>query len=969
MSFTTPLALLLLLTIPLAIYLGWPRYAFRRRRDSASLLLRVVILLLVILALAGAQIVGAVDRMAVIFLVDVSDSMGPALRAEQLNIIRQAVQNKPPEDIWAIVAFGANPVVEQSFTTVREVNPLRSTVVTTHTNIAAAIQTAIGMFPSDARRRIVILSDGQATLGDARAKAQLAAAAGIEISYIHLARPPAPDVLITDLDAPNRVAQGQEFDLNVTIDAEVATTATLRIFSRGELIYEEPINLRVGTNRYTLSQVSTTSGFLDFSAQIVVDDAADNFRQNNRLAAFSQVVGPPRILLVATDDQEIAQLTAALLQNDAQLETITPQNLPLSISELASYRAIVLANVPATRLSDPQMTTLDRYVKDLGGGLIVIGGPEAYGPGGYFQRPIERMLPVEMQIKDQQRLPQLTIAYLIDRSGSMGMIGPSGVPNIELAKEAIIRSIDFLQPTDRAGIASFDVDGSWVAELQDIGDRRSLQRFVATLRSGGGTDIMAGMQLVAGSITEEPSIRKHIILMTDGGASPSGLIELTESLNRDFGVTTSTIAIGVQPPAFLEQMAQAGGGNYHQVANIQDIPTIFALETVLASRTYIVEETFVPTLTANNPIMDGITALPPLRGYVATTPKAAAQIVLSGPEPFRDPLLAAWQYGLGRVVAFTSDATARWAADWVLWSDFPRFWSQAISWSLTEGASANLETQVVMEEQNARIIVNARTPTGDFLNGLSLEASVLSPDSEGTSLRLQQVAPGRYEALFTPDDEGAYYLAVNGTGDLGGDPIAFNAVSGWVMSYSPEYQPLGPVDDRLLAELADITNGRSLAEDLGSMFNRTTETRAAATPIWPLLLALALLLLPLDIAVRRLVITPSDWARLRAFLFGRAPKLASSERLSSLMSARERARQRVEETASGVATVANLRASKAERNMTTTEALITPPPEATTITSGPPAPKGNAPSADENIGARLLKKRRGRDDNEPSRPS
>lgn len=962
MSFTNPLALLLLLTVPLVLYIGWPRYAFRRRRDSLSLALRVIIVLLVILALAGAQIVGAVDRLAVIFLVDVSDSMGQSLRAEQLNIIRSAIQTKSPDDIWAIVAFGANPLVEQSFTTLSEVNTIQSNVVTTHTHIAAAIQTAIGMFPADARRRIVILSDGQATLGDARAKAQLAAAAGIEISYVHLARQPSPDVIITALEAPNRVAEGQEFDLSVTIESEIATNATLRIFSRGEIIYEQPISLRTGTNRYTLSQVSGDSGFLDFSAQIVADNQADRFRQNNRLSTFSQVIGPPRILLVAIDDAEIAQLTTALLQNEIQVETIVPQNLPLNIAELANYRSIILANVPATHLSDPQMDMLDRYVKDLGGGLIVIGGPDAYGPGGYFQRPIERMLPVEIQIKDQQRLPQLTIAYIIDRSGSMGMIGESGVPNIELAKEAIIRSIDFLQSTDRAGIASFDVDGSWVAELQDIADKRTLQRFVATLRSGGGTDIMAGMQLVADSIIEEPSVRKHIILMTDGGASSAGLIELTESLNRDFGVTTSTIAIGARPPDFLRQMAEAGGGNYHEVANIQDIPTIFALETVLASRTYIIEEPFVPTLTAISPIMDGITALPTLRGYVATTPKPVAQMILSGPEPFRDPILATWQYGLGRVVAFTSDATARWASDWVLWSDFPRFWSQTINWSITEGTESNLETQVVMEGQQARIIVEARMPNGDFLNGLALSASVLDPNNNGASLRLQQVAPGRYEALFTPNEEGAYYLAVNGTGDLGGDSIAFNTVSGWVMSYSPEYQPAGPLDDRLLADLADITGGRSLSDDLSGIFSRIAETRAAATPIWPLLLALVLLLLPVDIAVRRLIIMQSDLVRLRAFLFGRRQTLPVSERVSSLMSARERARQKVEETASSVGTIANLRARKTEREINAIDPIAT---KSQGDTNTPTAPKSSPlqPNPDENIGARLLKKRRQRDDN------
>ena len=378
--------------------------------------------------------------------------------------------------------------------------------------------------------------------------------------------------------------------------------------------------------------------------------------------------------------------------------------------------------------------------------MVVVGGPDAYGPGGYFQTPLEETLPVDMQIRDQQRLPQITILYVIDRSGSMASLGSSGVPNIELAKEAIIRSLDFLQPTDRAGVLTFDTDGIWIAEPQPVLDRLGLQtpgRHAARQRrhrhprrnaDGGGSD-------AAG---DHPT-RKHIILLTDGGASKHGLIELaTSNSTSKYGVTTSVIAIGAGAASFLEDMAAAGGGNYHVADVVENIPTIFTQETVLATRSYIIEKQFVPTLTAISPIMNGISSAPSLLGYVATTPKQTAQVILRTGDAFNDPVLAAWQYGLGRSVAFTSDATARWSANWVSWADFARFWSQAVRWTITEGTNTNVEAQVVTEGEQAQLIVDARDDAGNFLNGADLTTSLVAPDGTATTA---DASAGRAGAL------------------------------------------------------------------------------------------------------------------------------------------------------------------------------------------------------------------------------
>lgn len=973
MSFTTPVALVLLVAIPFVIYLGWPRYAYRRVRDTISLVLRSTILLLLVLALAGLQLVQAADRLAVVFLVDVSDSISQSVLARELEFVRESMETMSPDDLAGVVLFGANATVERQLSVVRELGPVRSTPATSNTDLAEAIRLGLALFPPDAARRMVVLSDGQPTVGDTEAAAQLAAAAGVEISYVPFQREPQPEVQVSDVRVPGAVNAGQEFDLNLAVDSDENTPATITVFASGEIIHQQDVDLNAGSNNYTLSLTAGGSGFRDF--RVTVDPAgSDGFYQNNQLSTFSQVVGPPRVLLIATDESEIVNLRDALSETGFAVDVSAPTELPIGLAPLAQYDAILLANVPATQLSNQRMEIIQSYVRDLGGGLVVVGGPSAYGPGGYFQTPLEETIPLDMRLVDEQRVPQLTLVYVIDRSGSMSVMGPSNVENIELAKEAIIRSIDFLNPTDRAGVVSFDSGGNWLVNLQPVFDRFAMQALVGQIRAGGGTDILAGMNTAGQALENDPSPRKHIILLTDGGADPTGLVERTEDLFQNHDVTTSVIAIGVGSPAntFLDEMAQAGGGNFHMVDLVETIPTIFTLETVLATRSYIIEESFFPTISSRSPIMAGINAAPPLIGYVATSPKATAQVILRGPEAYNDPLLAAWQYGLGRSVAFTSDATGRWAQSWVNWNDFSTFWNQAVRWTITEGTGDNLETRVVMEGEQARLIVEARDDDGGFLNGLNLNSSLVDPDLDAEVVELRQVAPGRYEATFTPDAEGAYFLAINGQGRMGENITQVSQRTGWVMSYSAEYSlRTASLDFDVLSDMAALTAGRDLTGDPGAVFAHNLAIENARTPVYPWLLLIAMLLLPFDIAMRRLVITRSDWRRLREYLFGAGQvATAPAGRMADLMSAKMRAQQRTVEPPppNPTSTVSALRNRKSD-NRTAGEPPVAPPTRTSptsTSTSRRSTPAASEQSGQQqdtgNIASALLRKRRRGDD-------
>jgi len=980
MSFTNPNALLLLLLLPALAAIGWPRLAYRRRRDVASLLLRLLLATLLVLALAGARVHRSADKLAVVFLIDVSDSVSPTQQSAAVEYVRQAAATMGADDQAAVIVFGADALVEVPITERLELVQIGSDPVRLNTDLAEAMRLGLALFPADTAKRMVILSDGKPTVGDAEEVARLAAASNVQVDTVLLApggpaqQIAGPEVLVAGVDVPATVNQGERFSLTASLAANRADTAAeVRVLSRGQVVHQREVVLQPGVTNEVFNVLAPEAGFIDFEV-VIEPRGADTFYQNNRLAAFTQVSGPPRALLVASDEREIAALRTVLAESGLQVDVQGPRDLPIGLAALSSYDSVVLANVSATDLSLERMETLQTYVRDLGGGLVVIGGPNSYGVGGYFETPLEATLPVEMRLRDQERIPQLTLLFVIDRSGSMELSSESGVSNLELAKEAVVRSFDLLNDNDRTGVLSFDVSAYYVVDIQAVGDAANRQRLhdlVGSLRPGGGTNILQGVLSADELLRGDPSELKHVILLTDGGADPTGIEEAVERMYQSYGITLSVVAVGRDYARWLEDVAAAGGGLFHLAYDISTIPAIFTAETLLATRSYISEGPFVPVITAQHPIVGSLTGTPELRGYVATTEKDTATVVLRGPQD--DPILAAWQYGLGRALAFTSDASSRWAANWVTWDGYADFWNRAVRWTITEGGTGTVEARVVERGEGAVLTVDARDSRGGFLNGLAMQAAVVGSDLQTTTLALQQTAPGRYEASLSPAREGAYFITVAGSTAPSADSLTSQSVmqtTGWVLGYSAEYalggvgtQDQTPAD--YLRGLAAITGGGSLQENPAGAFAHNLDQERAAQSVWAYLVLTALCLLPLDVAVRRLVITRTDAARARERLRLRRaqPDLgAAGERFERLLGAKGRAR------------VARPQPSPAETVTPPPEPVVPPPaappptrppsaevPAASRPARGPrPIPKPPIERArqEETLASRLLERRR-----------
>ena len=453
-SFTNTTWLLLLLLLPVFIIAGWPRSIYRRTRGILSLLIRLLLVTLIVLALAGFQVPQDANRLGVVFLVDVSDSMSPRTQEAALEYVRTSIKEMETDvDQAAVVLFGANAMVEQPMTNTLDLSQLGANPITLNTDLAEAIRLGLALFPPDTAKRLVILSDGVETVGDAESAARLAAATDVQIDYVPFAREVLPgEVLVQNVSLPPRVNEDELFDLIVNVASEANANAELRVLAAGEVIYREDIALQTGDNRYVIGPLMLPdTGFVDFRVQ-VEPQGADGFHENNELSAFTEVRGRPAVLLVADDEREIEFLLPALEQQGLVVDITKPRSLPSALAGLSQYGSVVLVNTPATELTQDQMKLLQIYVRDLGGGVVSIGGPRSYGVGGYFETPLEETLPVDMRIRDQERIPTLTMLFVLDRSGSMEIAsGPRGYTNLELAKEAILRSFNLLNDFDAGG--------------------------------------------------------------------------------------------------------------------------------------------------------------------------------------------------------------------------------------------------------------------------------------------------------------------------------------------------------------------------------------------------------------------------------------------------------------------------------------------------------------------------------------
>ena len=887
------------LLVPWVVY--WSRNslaAMRRGRRGLSLGLRLALVLLLVLALAGVGAQARTDGLSVVFLVDRSDSIGVGERAALDEAVREAISEIGEGEEAGVVVFGADALVDRPMLPSAQPPDLNSAPQTSYSDLGEAVRLGLAMLSSDTARRLVLLSDGRENLGDVEAAARLSAAYGVPVDVVSLATGGGPEVWVEGLHAPATVRRGERVSLEVSVTSSTDTTATLILLQDNAPLTTQEVRLSRGANHFAQSLAPAVPGFHTYSVEVVPAPGSDTRGENNRYGAYSSVLGPTRLLMVEGVAGEGEALRRALGPS-SDVTTVVPSQMP-ALSSLAGYDGVVLVNVPASAFAPSALADLQVVVRDLGRGLVVVGGDRSYAAGGYFRTPLEAMLPLDLNLPSKLEIPSVGMALVIDRSGSMDAphAGSSGVKKIDLAKEAAYRAVAQLSERDYVGVITFDSAADWVIELQALGDPARFKERIGSIGSGGGTNIYAGLAPAVDALAASKAKSRHIVLLTDGvseGGDYTGLLAKMKASN----ITLSTVAVGQDADTVLLQtLAAGGGGRYYYTEDGNALPEIFAGESHFATRSYIIERPLSPRRTSPSPILDGLGELPVLQGYVGTSPRPGGEVALVSDAG--DPLLAQWQYGLGRVVAWTSDAKGQWARDWIAWDGFARFWAQTARWSTGSESAGALQPSVEVEGGEGVVTVEAVAPDGSALNSLSVDAVVVGPGAVTATVSLRQTGAGRYEGSFPTKEEGAYLVRVLAEGEGVGKA---SRTLGVVVPYSPEYRG-GESDSGLLGRIASLTGGRELTlDELGAAFDHNLPPATRQIALWPWLLLLATLLLPLDVGVRRLGIAREDleraWGEVGERLRRRGPQPASagtgtSSQMSDLIGAKARIRDRLE---------------------------------------------------------------------------
>jgi uncharacterized membrane protein len=863
-----PLALAVALAALLAeSALEWRRS--RGRRWVASALVRSAAVTLLLLALAGLRVPLPDDRLSVVFLVDESQSLPASARERAATFVRTQVAKMQPDDTTAVVGFGGNARIRVPLQGKPNVDSWSGPEIdAAATDIEGAIRLGLATFPDAGARRLVLVSDGNETRGQALEGARLAREAGADLLVLPLAPPGNDEVLVESVVVPREVKAGESFDVKVVLRSRQAGRGRLVLYRNGEYLGSRMVPYDAGPTLFAFRQSLEAEGFHVFTARLEPD--ADQVEDNNAAVGVTAVHGRPAVLLVERDVDQAHHVQRALRRQGIDVEVVAPGRLPPLRGGQRRYDGVILSNVSAVKLTREQMEEIRSFVRDDGGGLVMLGGDESFGLGGFYRTPIEEALPVSMESRQKIDMPNLSVVIVIDKSMSMDIRKAGEASKLDLAKMAAQYAVELMDTRDEVGVITFDESFEWAVPFRRLGARDEVLRGIGNIKTGGATEMYAAMREALATVRTGRGALKHVILLTDGQSTAGDFLSLAREASAS-RVTISSVAIGKDAAvALMRDIAFEGNGRFYFVEEPTEVPRIFTRETQLATKTALMEEPFRAVLAApGHEVVSGIdwSKAPPLGGYVATTAKPTADVLLL--THHQDPLLAAWRYGLGRAAVFTSDAKAKWAFFWLQWPDFPKVIGQTVRWTLRTQKPKLLEAAVEMEGEEGTLRIDAVDPAGRLLNFAEIQAGVVSPDKRMRVLDVQQVAPGRYEARFEARQMGAYLIGIDprlagartvgrsGAADRGGvrRASADSQIASLVVPYPRELRDLGP-NMPLLSSAVQVAGGRMLDRprlDGVDVFGLDRKPRLQPVDVWWAAALLGLALYLGDVVARRLL--------------------------------------------------------------------------------------------------------------------
>jgi len=783
----------------------------RRRFLTRGLVLfvRVLLLVLVLSILAEPYVGGTDEGRDLVLIADRSRSVPAGSLARVREAAELAIKARRDGDRIGLVVFGRNASLEKGQSDTFKWTPLQKTVDGDGTDLAQAIDRGLAVIPPGRQGTLLVMSDGESTGVDPLPSAREAVRRGIRIDVIPFRRSEANDLAVEEIAAPHEVARGEPFQFSAWIRSDRVLEAPVRLRRDGHVISQGRYRFHKGLNRIVFRDRLAQQGLHSLSVDVDVDN--DRIADNNRARAVVKVAGPFRVVCVTPGGRK-DRLTRSLQAAGIDLVVARPEAAPLGLDALETVRAVVLENVAASDLPTGSMISLAHYVRDLGGGLLMTGGKASFGPGGYHKSAIADVLPVSLEIRQEQRKFALAMAIALDRSGSMSIRVPSGETKMDLANLGAVAAVELMSAMDAVAIIAVDSSAHVVVPMSAVADPGNICDHIRAIESmGGGIYTSTAIHAAWGELETAPQGTKHMVIFADANDAeePGDYKTFVPGLVKQ-GVTVSVIGLGSdtdKDAAFLRDVAKLGNGRCFFVADPADLPRVFAQETTQVVRSSMVEEptsvTVLPDILAVGEL--AASGFPDLGGYSIAYLKQDASAGLLSKDEQKAPLLAFWQHGLGRSAAFLGEVDGKLSGALGDWNEFSGFFSTVVRW--IAGNEARQQVFSRLERRGHEGVLSIEVAEGQESLFANLAARVVKVQDGKPIVKkvlLERVAKNKLEAHFPLEREGVYRAVVQ----VGKD--RFVRVPPVTLPYSPEFEPRPDPEEgeKLLSRIARMTGGK-----------------------------------------------------------------------------------------------------------------------------------------------------------------
>ena len=816
-------------------------------------ILRLAILSLILLAMCGLAVKLPSRAGTVVVVTDRSQSMPPDSEAKQkeaIDLIQGAMGNNVN---LAVLSFGRDAAIEQS----PQSGKFAGFVNEVHgdaSDLNGAIEKAMALIPRGAPGRLLLLSDGRWTGKDPSGVAAQSTAQSIALDYRSMQRDSTNDVAISHIDAPEVVTPGESFMLAVWVRAPVPSEVSFELLRGNQRLAVGTRQVPSGLSRLIFRDKAIRPGTHQYTVRITGTDA-DLVPENNSAKILVGIEGPRPILHITTAaDSGLARLLQA---GGLDIKTAPPAAYHWSLDELSGYSAVLVENVLADEIGLHGMENLAVWVKETGAGFMMTGGKHAYGPGGYFRSPLEPIMPVSMELRQEHRKLSLAIVVAMDRSGSMSMTVGGGRTKMHLANLATVEVLDMLSPMDEFGVVAVDSSPHIIANLAQVENQSHVRGKILRIGSqGGGIFVYEALSAAARMLLKAQAGTRHIILFADAADSeqPGRYRELLEEC-RKANITVSVVGLGTANDVdaeLLRDIARRGVGRSFFTENAEELPRLFAQDTfVVARSTFIDEPTTVRTTGGMVSLAGrGYRITSPIGGYNLCYIRPDANLAAVTVDEYKAPVVAAWQAGIGRVLCYTGEADGPHTGPIAGWGDVGNFLTSLVRW--TAGDSGALPGGMLLTQK--------------VKNGINVVELHLDPDREGEVFRelptvtvLRGVVGetptvDKTELSWTAADTLSVDIPIHGAETVlttvevpGGGNISLPPVC---LPYSPEFKPANTESGLATMErLAKVTDGKQRI-NLGEIWDDLPR-QPRLISLQPWLLILALILLLLEVLERR----------------------------------------------------------------------------------------------------------------------